>query len=98
MEISSSNGSVRIEENSTNRILIDTYKSINLLETDFVFSSLDYNLADIKNIINGDNLKITVMVGTMSDDVEVTFECDDKIINSLNDLFNLNDNIIKEYT
>lgn len=98
MEISSNNGTVKIEENSTNRILIDTYKSIHHLETDFVFSSLDYDLSEIENIINGENLKIKVMVGKSgSDDVEVLFDCNEKVKNSLKQLFELNSKIVKEY-
>lgn len=98
MEISSSNGSVKIEKDSTDRILIDTNKSINLFETDFEFSSLHYDLEKIKNIINGDNLKIKVMVGkSQSNDVEVTFDCDEKIKTSLKQLFELNSKIKKQY-
>ena len=101
LTLSSSNGSVKIEDNSTNKILIDTYKSINLLETDFVFSSLDYDLEQIKSIINGKNLKITVMVPKTpfgsSDYAEVTFDCNEEIVNSFKQLFELNSSIVKKY-
>ena len=105
MEICSDNGSMKIEENSTNKILDDTFKSIHKLETDFVFSSSDYDFSQLENIINGNNLKIKVTLDEPitstnlhpSKQIEVNIECNEKTIDTLKKLFELDSKIEKTY-
>lgn len=105
MEILSDNGSMKIEKDSTDRILDDTYKSIHLLETDFVFSSSKYDFAKLNDIINGNNLKIKVTLNepvTTSNlhpngEIEVNIDCSEKVTNALKQLFELDSKIEKEY-
>lgn len=105
MEIYSDNGSMKIEENSTNKILDDTFKSIHKLETDFVFSSSDYDFSQLKDIINGNNLKIKVTLDEpitptnlqTNKQIEVNIECNEKVINTLKQLFELDSKIEKTY-
>ena len=105
MEIYSDNGSMKIEENSTNKILDDTFKSIHKLETDFVFSSSNYDFSQLKNIINGNNLKIKVTLDEpitptnlqTNKQIEVNIECNEKVNNTLKQLFELDSKIEKTY-
>lgn len=105
MEIYSDNGSMKIEENSTNKILDDTFKSIHKLETDFVFSSSDYDFSQLKDIIDGNNLKIKVTLDEpitptnlqTNKQIEVNIECNEKVINTLKQLFELDSKIEKTY-
>lgn len=105
MEILSDNGSMKIEKDSTDRILDDTYKSIHKFETDFVFSSSKYDFTKLNNIINGNNLRIKVTLNepvTSSNlkptgEIEVNIDCSEKVVNALKQLFELDSKVEKEY-
>ena len=97
-ELSSSNGTISIGEDSASRVLDNTYASIHHYGTIFYFYESEYDFNQIKNIINGNDLKIKVMVGKSgSDDIEVKYEVSEKIINNLKQLLEFNDTIEKEY-